>query len=482
MDEEQPHTPVSAAVSEASKQLSPRPTTPRCNSNQQADVTTTSDNKTDIDMQESSAATVLSHTTTKMDNLEGLGITTPDQGEKEDSFVELIKSRTPGKRISRIEDSVEALDALDEEIEMVGGLMPRASEAQSPLKMENQTKPSPKSIGPRANGSESARQNSDTSLKARISRFTTSVRPAVSRPSMQPPTKKTTCNMSNLANQRRAASTRKLVSTSPPSTTSARAPPKLRVSSIYKAPFQPAKSTKPPTRAVFELPGDAVARRLKEQREERLKGEEEKKPEQQPNFKARSVGRLSHAPVVKLNAATKARLSMAKGEPVVPTPTSNGATRKVEPSLRTSNAANKRLSTLSIAKRTSNPPSANPPTTKRTMRTRTPSLTSAAATTLRKSSSASLQMEASRPAPSGSDLAKQKSKGKEVFGRTRVEILERERARREKDEGVRRARAEAAERGRVASRVWAEGRRGRGVVGTGEGGRVDGGDGGVEGV
>jgi len=55
--------------------------------------------------------------------------------------------------------------------------------------------------------------------------------------------------------------------------------------------------------------------------------------------------------------------------------------------------------------------------------------------------------------------------------------LERERARREKDEAVRRARAEAAERGRVASRVWAEGRRGRGVVEVGRGDGGDGGDG-----
>jgi hypothetical protein len=466
-------------VNEASKQLSPRPTTPRFDSNQQADVTTTSDNKTDIDMQDSSPATVDSHTPTKMDNLEGLGITTPDQAEKEDSFVELIKSRTPGKRVSRIEDSVEALDALDEEIEMVGGLMPRASEAQSPIKIENQTKPSPKSMGPRANGSGSARQKTTRSLKARNSQPTTSVRSAVSRPSMQPPAKRITSNVNHLANQKRATTTRKFVSTSPPSTTSARAPPKLRVSSIYKAPFQPAKSTKPPTRAVFELPGDVVARRLKEQREERLKGDEEKKSEAQPNSKARSGVRLGHGPAVKLNAATTARLSMARGEPGIPAPaaTSTGATRKVEPSLQISIAANKRLSTLSVAKRTSNPPSTNSLTTKRAIRTRTPSLTSTASTTLRKSSSISLQTEASRPAPSGSDLAKQKSKGKEVFGRTRVEILERERARREKDEAVRRARAEAAERGRVASRVWAEGRRGRGVVEVGRGDGGDGGDG-----
>jgi hypothetical protein len=37
-----------------------------------------------------------------------------------------------------------------------------------------------------------------------------------------------------------------------------------------------------------------------------------------------------------------------------------------------------------------------------------------------------------------------------------VEKLAREKAQREKDEAIKRARAEAAERGRIASREWAE--------------------------
>jgi len=432
-------------VHEASRQLSPKPTTPSYNPDHQVNITNTLDDST-THKEDSFVAKIQSRTPAKMDSLAGLGITTAEEDAQEDSFVEQIKTRTPGKRISRIEDSMEALDALEEEIEMVGGLIPHTSEAQSSTQTKKQTKPLTTPTGSMANSSVRARKNAAASIEASSTQPTTSVRPAVSRPSMQPPAKKITSKISDVTNQKRAA-TRKIASTSPTSTGPAQAPLRKRVSSICKAPFQPAKSTKAPTRAVFELPGDAVARKLKEQREERLKGEEEKKPEQ-PVFKARSI-RLSNAPKVKLNAATKARLSMAKGVPVNPTPTSNGAP-KIEPLVRpgsaASVAANKRLSTLSVAKRTTNPPSAN----SSARVTRAPCVRAAGA--IRSSSSS----DASRPAPTGQDLANQKAKGKEVFGRTRVEILERENTRREKDEAVRKARAEAAEKGRVASRDWAE--------------------------
>lgn len=52
------------------------------------------------------------------------------------------------------------------------------------------------------------------------------------------------------------------------------------------------------------------------------------------------------------------------------------------------------------------------------------------------------------------DLVSQK--GKEVFGRQKVQHAEMDRVRREKEEAAKKARAEAAERGRVASRDWAE--------------------------
>lgn len=394
---------------------------------QHSDITTTSDAK--MDMEDTTVANIENHAPATMSNVDGLGITTAKDGGEEDSFVEQIKTRTPGKRISRIEDSVEALDALEEEIEKVDGLIPNTSEVQSPVKTKKLAKSSKK---PKASTANSPMKPA------------TSVRPAASRPSMQPPLKKTSASTGGVANRKHDVSTRKQSTSSPTTITSSQPPLKKRVSSIHKAPFQPAKSTKPPTRAVFELPGEAVARKLKEQREERLKREEEKKPEQSV-----PKARLSHAPEVKLNAVTKARLSMAKGEPVNPTATQHG-TLKAKSLVRTNSFAsvgpNKRLSTLSVTKRSTKTPPANPSARV----TRAPSL-SAAATTRNLSVSSD-----PRPAPTGDDLANQKMKGKEVFGRTKVEIMEREKERKEKDEAVKKARAEAAERGRAASRAWAE--------------------------
>ena len=64
--------------------------------------------------------------------------------------------------------------------------------------------------------------------------------------------------------------------------------------------------------------------------------------------------------------------------------------------------------------------------------------------------------------PSGSGpegtagLTKSTARGKEVFGRNKVERTETEKSRKEKEEAAKKARLEAAERGRIASREWAE--------------------------
>lgn len=54
------------------------------------------------------------------------------------------------------------------------------------------------------------------------------------------------------------------------------------------------------------------------------------------------------------------------------------------------------------------------------------------------------------------DAACLKSKGKQVFNRGKMEKETIERERKEKEDAAKKARAEAAERGRIASREWAE--------------------------
>ena len=64
--------------------------------------------------------------------------------------------------------------------------------------------------------------------------------------------------------------------------------------------------------------------------------------------------------------------------------------------------------------------------------------------------------ENGKPTVAPVDAGALKAKGKQVFNRDKVEKDNAERERREKEEAAKKARAEAAERGRIASREWAE--------------------------
>ena len=441
LDNDQPQTPPSAAANAASQQLSPKPTT-TCLvlEMNKPDERMASDGKDE--QEDSFVAKIESRTPLRMTNSEKIEMPLKGESGKDDAFVEKIKARTPGKRISRIEDSVEALDALEEEIEKVGGLIP----ASGNVKAKKQAKPQPTTTASKFKRSMRTK-NSDVHLrKVEVKRLSTAIRPSAELPN---PTARPR------AEQKPDTATQASSSTLNTVQATSQAVLKKRVSSIHKAPFQPMKSTKAPTRPNFELPGDAVARKLKEKREGRSKHEvdEVAKPRV---FKARPV-RLSHAPEVKLTATTKARLSMAKGEPIGRTGPSNGIGDKSKPVARPSPMAtaspNKRLSTLSIGKRSSRPTASGstfPSTHSSARLTRGPSLN--VSTTIRAPS----VLGVNRPAPTAEESAQQKLKGKEVFGRTRADIMEREKAKREKEDAARKARADAAERGRIASRAWAE--------------------------
>ncbi|KAF2742446.1 hypothetical protein M011DRAFT_266555 [Sporormia fimetaria CBS 119925] len=167
-------------------------------------------------------------------------------------------------------------------------------------------------------------------------------------------------------------------------------------------PTRAVKSTKPPTVPKFSLPGESVAAKLKAQREERLKREEEEAAKK-ATFKARPAPTHKAAPAVRQTAASKARVSIMAGGVE-----NQGST--IPP---------KRMSTM---------PSSAP-------------ITSA---------------KPSKPVAAPVDAAALKQKGREVFNRDKIQREEQDKERREKEEAAKRARAEAAERGRIASREWAE--------------------------
>ena len=452
IDEDRPQTPPSSAAVTASRQLSPRLTTPRFDSDiQKPEEMTVPESKEE--KEDSFVAKIESRTPLRMATSEKMDMQPTEDDDKDDSFVEQIRTRTPGKRLSRIEDSVEALDALEEEIEKVGGLLP-ASEAsiQPPMKAKAQAKPRSTTTVKKVSGSVKMKKGTDIQKKIATERRSIAARQTMSAPSVGATHTKARPS-TNLTQHKPEVTIHDPAPAPRLDQPTLQATPKKRISSVHKAPFQPHKSTKPPTRANFELPGDAFARKLKEQREERSKREEGDVPKPRV-FKARPV-RMSHAPEVKLTAATKARLSMAKGEPLNVRKTSNGLTKPktvTRPGAMATAVPPNRRSTLSVSKR-STQPTANglkQPSANGSRLTRGPSLN--ALTTTRAPSA----LGANRPSLKAEENAHQKLKGKEVFGRPKAEIMEREKAKKEKENAAKKARADAAERGRIASREWAE--------------------------
>ncbi|KAL8851936.1 MAG: hypothetical protein Q9221_003147 [Calogaya cf. arnoldii] len=361
---------------------------------------------------------------------------------------EMMKS--PTRIAMRPEDSIEAIDKFEEEMEKVGDLMPTIKKhGQSPKERK-------------------ANAETDTATKAR----TGSKGPATTQARNVPHSKRNTSMVnpkmaakkgaavvataeSKTNNTKTDPQTRKVSDSSSTSENNISAAAKKRVSSVHKAPFVPAKSTKPPTRASFELPGEAVARKLKEAREERMKREEEEKDvTKKTPFKARRV-RLSQAPVVKPTATSRARISMAKGETPAAVSTKKNATLKPKPNptSRSSDVLNgdvgRRLSTLSVNKRSAST-SAN--TSARL--NRAPSTT---APNFQQITKGRLSMQPPvRESITAADAAQMKAKGKSIYNRGRIEHDELEQMKKDKEEAARKARADAAERGRIASREWAE--------------------------
>ena len=466
MHDQRPRTPPSPAVRALEKVLY-RPQTPRFDPkvHKSEDLTTSAGVKEEKD---AFAEAIISRSEVKtlsyenaFEELKHSQMENEALPSQEEPCIVQSKSNSPTKSITRIEDSVEALDAFEEEIEKVGELLPAMDdEHQLPAKnMDlNKSRTGSKDVGkptsadgrrPSTRSKPAATRNNvakairkDTSPKQRQLSAARSAQPATRKPTTAASISRTS-SVKPMASSR-TSSVKPATTTKTSPTVSATGPQPTthaRVSSLQKPPFQPTKSSKPPTRSTFSLPGEAISRKLKEQREERLKKVSQTEADQdtqKKTFKARPV-RLSHAPVVVKGTATSmARMSLAKGEPV---DVKDGAPKIKSTAARQSVASaaeGKRLSSLSVAK--------HAPTT--------------AVTNPYPSRSASLSSRTSlttRPAPAtAGNGVRQTSRGKEVFGRTKAELEAREKEKKEKEEAAKRARAEAAERGRLASRAWAE--------------------------
>jgi hypothetical protein len=376
-----------------------------------------------------------------------------DGGNSPDSFIERTTSRTP-----RIEDSVEAIDALEDAIERISQGLPTLNglNINSPVNSAKKT-PSRVNLEPPTRAPNTLRKSDRTPAKNPRSPPTkatarprpTSVIVPTSRPTSRPTSKAPVVAKQQKKPIVDGFKPKEAVLPQPPalsfSSSPAKALPnttKKRVPSTSlstsKPGFIPAKSSKAPTKSTFSLPGEVISAKLKAQREERLKQEEEAEKAKK-NFKARPMPTKISEPSVKPrdNKASQGRLSIYAGgvnkENIEPPKV---IVRKARP--------------MSMIEK----PKGDPTRANSGVR-RTTSVNARSTTSISRVSSVQLSA-GQKSSVSKDEVVHQKAKGKEVFGRNKAEIERLENERKEKEEAARKARADAAERGRQASREWAE--------------------------
>lgn len=459
--------------------------------------------------------------------------------EDEDSFVQSIISRSPLKSNNKgkwanpaartmssmsrsqagnyqdIEDPLDAIDALEDALEQIGQALPVVEEhgLDSPVRAGT---PADGIRASRSNGTNTASKKHNAALQSQRNEDEQRSQPREARLS-QPHQLSTKTGQSSVTAARSTKNYDRSVSKSARSvSTDARSGPirtsisrknshpnlpsntastltsqtsKPRphstiINSISRPGFTPSKSTKPPTRSTFELPGEAISRRQKAQREERLKREEEEL-QRRREFKARTPLNYSTPSFpVKETVASRGRatLNAEEAQNINTLPDSS----KSSPSLQTTRSStliSTRTSSLRTALAGRPVPSRTQPDTKAAGK----SILVSPATSARHANpnikngglssngsptkgndnnhgetspvsfpSALTTTTASSPRTTGSTLLVQRLRGKEIFARDRIHEIERGRERREKEEAAKRARSEAAEWGRMASREWAE--------------------------
>ncbi|KAL6411208.1 hypothetical protein AUP68_04908 [Ilyonectria robusta] len=227
-------------------------------------------------------------------------------------------SRAGSFSVPRIEDSLEELDKLEEELEAINAVtQPRRINP-------DEVKASPKHLDPRSEAkkaivskrasmgslSATARIKQSEKTQPSVRRSTSLVFRHKKEETPEPPRLRSQLSRSKLANTQVAPPKPPVKSTKPPTVPNfelpgeavarrlkeqreARLAQQAETQKAYVAPPRP-KSNKPLTKPNFELPGEAISRRKREEREARLKAQEEEEKKKR-EFKARPV-RSSVAP------------------------------------------------------------------------------------------------------------------------------------------------------------------------------------------
>lgn len=398
----------------------------------------------------------------------------------EDSFVRLITSRSPAKPVSRIEDSVEALDRLEEALDALEQAR-LAENIISPVKSKPKSRLAGDSHG--ALGStkqvDKAVAGKQSVVKGQAARSGYATMRVKSAPKQTPALKKA-ASMNFKPAGKSTKSSDEQAKTLPPTKTAVKRPvsllPPTETKKPTRAPTGSAfalpgdavalklkkqrevrvaqrqsseeshhgvrvvsgpkiKSSKPPTKPTFELPGDEVSRRKRAAHEARLRAQEEEERKRR-EFKARPI-RNSAVPsmVPRETVASRARQSRGGIEDI-----EDG---NLSVSKRGSNIGAHRLSIAHLALANSSAPRSKgtycPPARKPSPTVTGPSMTGLP-----------LQRTAS---VTDSGLRR---RAKEIYNRDSMLTVEMEREKRDREAAAKRVREEAAERGRQASREWAE--------------------------
>ncbi|KAJ6782877.1 hypothetical protein PWT90_09125 [Aphanocladium album] len=341
-------------------------------------------------------------------------------------------SRTGSFSVPRIEDSLEELDRLEEQLEAVGALAkiktaaPTDDATRSPAANSVTGSPSAKTVQKRTSMRSLNSKSSHQSLRRSASM---TLRQKNQQPAT-PPAKK--------ADSPASGSTKPSLASTP-----------------FRSPTS--KSTKPPTVPKFELPGEAVARRLKEQREARQALLEKQQKANVAPVKPRTVTKPSfelpgeaisrrkreqHEAKLKAEEEELRRKREFKARPfrnssapgVAPRETI--ASRARQAKLQEEEAKAKAAATVR-GKRLSVVPTGQVSAVAGTVRK-----TSTPATVQRPASSLDASQKTARRQSTISDISAPKVRSKPT-----------------QETGVKTARQEAAERSRAASREWAEKKR-----------------------
>lgn len=377
----------------------------------------------------------------------------------------LAKSPSAALKLTHIEDSLEALDVLEDELEAMNAFT-QYQRVPSPERKPPQT-PSPAKGQHSGNGAGSSRRPHSVMY------------PATVRVKNSQPVRMTPRRSLSLSRSTSVDTDDKVGSASTNGRPESARKPVARPASL--APPKPlVKSSKPRTVPTFELPGDAVARRLKEQKEARLTGQAEpNKTPQTPrtSFPQRSKStRVLPTPTFELpgeaisrrkREVREARLRAEEEEEkkrrefkARPIRASLNQPSTVPRDTVTSRARLARASDESAAatvKGSSGRRSSLAPTpstlSSSPSRGRTATASSQASRTTSQSAASSVSK---RSTLSTEDAAQQKLRGRDIFERDSKLATERERERSEREMLAKTAREQAAERSRQASREWAE--------------------------